>query len=324
MQKQLQPLSVGIIGTGNHGARYAGHVIQDCPYLQLAAISRRSSEGMKQAAQWNCSWYPEWQELVLDSQVDCVISVVPPTLNLGIARLCAQVGKPLLLEKPLAGSNKDAEAIVLLEKEEGLKITTGQTLRYNAVIQALKKQLSSVGTLYTFSANQRLEPSTLHWHHQPEVAGAGISFHTAVHVFDALRYITGLEVKRVMALTRQLYNSALEDVLQVLVEMEEGVTGTLDCSKVSLARSGQFEFICANGILQGEQIYNRCRVINGTKITDISPEHPVNTIVPLLRNWESFLRGSGVNPVTAREGYASVHLCQACLQSAKEQRWIDV
>ncbi len=324
MKNASAPLSVGIIGTGKHGSRYATHVIADCPGLRLAAVSRRSPEGSEQAAHWNCTWHADWQDLVQDPQVECVISVVPPTLNLDIAGLCSLAGKPLLLEKPLAGNEQDAEAIVGLERDKGLIVTTGQTLRYNAVIQTLRKELSSIGRLHTFSANQRLEPSTLKWHHQPEVAGAGISFHTAVHVFDALHYITEIETRRVMALTRQQCNNALEDVLLVLVEMEGGVTGTLDCSRVSQARSGLIEFIGAEGHLQGEQIFNRCRRVKGTNITDISPISPVNTIVPLLRDWERFLRGDGANPVTAAEGYASVRLCQACLRSAQQERWVEV
>ena len=96
-------IRVGIIGTGIHGSRYANHIVNDVDGLELAAISRRSSEGKDQAVQWNCRWFEDWQDLVANSQVDAVIGVVPPALNLAIARRCAEYGKPLLLEKPLLG-----------------------------------------------------------------------------------------------------------------------------------------------------------------------------------------------------------------------------
>ncbi len=318
------PLRVGVIGTGKHGSRYASHIVNDIKELSLAAISRRSSSGRGQAEQWQCTYHRNWQDLVDDDNVDCVIAVVPPALTFAIAKACAEHNKPILIEKPLAGSFTDARKIVELSVIGGLQLTVGQTLRYNNVIQQLRESLQLIGTLHSFSANQRLEPSTLGWHEDPSQAGAGVSFHTAVHVFDALFYITGLKVKRVSALTRSCHNKSLEDIFTVLVEMENGVVGTVDCSKVSNARSGQFEFIGDKGLLQGEQIYNECVFIQEQTRQEISIDNAVNTIVPLLIDWEKYLRGYGDNPVSGEDGLTSVQICEACLQAAAEKRWIEL
>ena len=317
-------LRVGVIGTGKHGSRYANHLAHDIPGMRLAAICRRSAEGIGQAKQWECSFHADWLELIASSDVDCVVAAVPPTMNLPIAKECARVNKPVLIEKPLAGSLEDARLIVALERKLGLQLTTGQTLRYNAVVQTLKQNIGQVGTLHTFSANQRLEPSTLKWHEDPDLAGAGVSFHTAVHVFDALRYITGLEVRRVAAVTRSKGEKQLEDVLAVLLEMDNGVVGTVDCSKVGQARSGLFEFVGDKCQLQGEQIYNKCTKIEQQVITDLSPVEPVSTIVPLLCEWEQYLHLQAPNPVSGSEGLVSVHICEACLEAARQKRWVTL
>jgi len=73
-------------------------------------------------------------------------------------RLVSRPAEPLLLEKPLAATAEDAAAIVDLYRERNLPLTTGQTLRYNQVIRAFKENLSRMGELHSFSANQRLEP----------------------------------------------------------------------------------------------------------------------------------------------------------------------
>jgi predicted dehydrogenase len=286
-------MRVGIIGTGRHGSRYANHIVSDIDGLELAAISRRSAEGKAQAARWQCRLYNDWQQLVTDPCVEAVIGVVPPALNLDIARSCAAAGKPLLLEKPLAHTAAAAAAITALYNSCNLLLTTGQTLRYNQVIQLFKQELSAMGTLYSFSANQRLEPSTIGWHEQPALAGAGVSFHTAVHVFDALRFITGLEIKRVMAVTGSHCNAVLEDLLLVLVEMENNVIGTVDCSKVSPARSGRFEFVCSQGQLTGDQVHNTCTRVVGMDKTPVDCGEPVGTLIPLLRDWQRFLAEQG-------------------------------
>jgi len=317
-------MRIGIIGTGKHGSRYANHILHDVDGLELAAISRRSEEGRAQASLWQCSWYNDWQQLVADEQVDAVIGVVPPALNLAIARSCAAFNKPLLLEKPLADTAASAAAIVELYTKCNLPLTTGQTLRYNQVIRTFKEKLPALGILHSFSANQRLEPSTLPWHEQPELAGAGVSFHTAVHVFDALHYITGQDIVRVMAVTDSRYNGVLEDLLLVLVEMENRVMGTVDCSKVARTRSGRFEFVCSNGQLSGDQVHNSCARIVGMDIQPVDCGEPVGTITPLLRDWYRFLSGRGDNPVSGVDGLRAVQVCEACLESARSGSWVDV
>jgi len=317
-------MRIGIIGTGKHGSRYANHIVHDVPQLTLAAISRRSSKRKSQAARWNCQEYEDWWRLVTDDQVEAVIGVVPPALNLEIARACVTAGKPLLLEKPLAANLNDAREIVTLFENNSLPLTVGQTLRYNQVIQLFQRQLPKLGCLYSFSANQRLEPSTLAWHEQPELAGAGVSFHTAVHVFDALRYITGLEVQRVMAVSGQQHNAVLEDMLLVLVEMEGEVMGTVDCSKVGQARSGRFEFVCEDGQLVGDQIYNTCEIIHHVRQRGLDPGEPASTIIPLLQDWQQYLSGQGANPVSGVDGLKAVAVCDSCLRSARQGCWVSV
>ncbi len=317
-------MRIGLIGTGKHGSRYARHIVHDVSGLELAAISRRSVQRKDQARELNCRGYEDWRQLVDDDGVEAVIGVVPPALNLAIARACIRAGKPLLLEKPLAASLGEAREIVSLCNKNNLPLTVGQTLRYNQVIRRFRELLPELGNLYSFSANQRIEPSTLDWHEQPELAGAGVSFHTAVHVFDALRYITGREVERVMAISGRQHNAALEDMLLVLVEMEGGVKGTVDCSKVGRARSGRFEFVCSDGQLVGDQIYNTCARIVGVDVQPVECGEPVGTILPLLEDWQRFLAGRGENPVSGEDGLRAVQACEACLESARRRAWVEI
>ncbi|MDD2464182.1 MAG: Gfo/Idh/MocA family oxidoreductase [Desulfobulbus sp.] len=317
-------LRVGVIGAGKHGSRYARHIKNDVEGLQLAAISRRSDEGRLLASQLNCRWYVNWRDLIDSSEVDCIVAALPPTLNYPVAHACADAGKPLLLEKPMAVTVDEALAIHECFVRQNLGLTIGQTLRYNSVINALREQLPSVGSLYSFSANQRLEPANLAWLDQPEHAGAGVSFHSAVHVFDAIRYITGQEIVRVMARIRCLHSSCLEDHLVVLVELEGGLLGVVDCSKIGPARSGRFELVGEKGQLHGDQVHHHLEFIQGAQRTALACEGPVSTIVPLLQDWSRFLQGEAENPIPAEVGLAAVRVCAACLRSAAKGGWEDV
>lgn len=317
-------LRVGVIGAGKHGSRYARHILNDVEGLTLAAISRRSDEGRILAEQLCCRWSPRWQDLVDSSEIDCIVAALPPTLNFAVARACACAGKPLLLEKPMATTVDEATAIGACFADKGLGLTIGQTLRYNRVINALRAQLPLIGPLLSISANQRLEPTTLAWLDQPALAGAGVSFHSAVHIFDAIRYITGRKIVRVMARSRCLHSTILEDHLVVLIELEGGLLGTVDCSKIGTARSGRFELIGALGQLHGDQVHHLLEFIQGAQRSSLACGEPVSTIVPLLQDWCRYLRGEAENPIPAEVGLAAVRVCAACLRSAAKGEWEKV
>ncbi len=316
-------VQVGIIGTGRHGSRYANHLRRDlADRFSLVGISRRSEEGRRQAEDWRVSWWPDWRDLVASPDVAAVIAVTPPTLYPAIGQACAAAGKPLLVEKPLAVNPAEAAAMVELFARRGVGLTVGQTLRYNVIIQGLREFLPRAGSLYSFSANQRLEPSDLPWLTDPEVAGGGVILHSAVHLFDALRFITGREVRRVRATMYSRHNPKLEDLFCGLLEMEDGLVGTVDASKVGPARSGRYEFVGDAGMVQGDQIHATLDFVRQTVVEALPAKAPVSTIVPLLAEWHAFLQGRGENPIPGEEGLAAVRICEACRRSALEDKWI--
>ncbi len=322
--KKLDVLRVGLIGTGRHGSRYARHIRQDVKGLELAAISRRSPSGREQAEQWGAAFFPDWRNLVACPEVDAVIAAVTPDLNPAVARHCVTHGKPLLVEKPLAISHKEARAMVELCRSAGLPLTVAQTLRFNTTVLALRHHLSMAGKLHYFHASQRLERAMHSWQDDPQVAGAGVILHTAVHVFDALRYITGREVVRLKASRFCRYNRRCEDLFMAMLEMEGGLVGTVDASKVGPARLGRFEFVGENGQLQGDQIHNFLEFVHGTEVSSLATEEPASTLVPLLNGWRDFLLGRGVNPVSGDDGAAAVAIAEACLLSAERDAWVSI
>ncbi len=317
-------MKIGLIGTGRHGSRYANHLINDCEGAELSAISRRSEQGREQAKSWQTSYHQDYKELILSDQVEAVIAAVPPVLNPKIAKLCARSGKPLLVEKPLATNSEEGEKIIALMKEASVPLTVGQTLRYNPVIRKLREELPKQGKLFTVYANQRLEPSDLQWLENPVEAGGGITFHIAVHVFDALHYITGLKVVRVSAMCRTCRTKNLEDMALIHVEMEQGVAGIVDVSKLSSSRSGRYEFICDKAQLHGDQIHGYVDCIAAAREIRIGSFGAKPTIPHLLTDWLSFLQGEGENPVTGEEGLYAIRVSEASLESSEDSRWVNV
>ncbi|MBC8366185.1 Gfo/Idh/MocA family oxidoreductase [bacterium] len=315
-----EKLKVGIIGTGIHGARYARHILEDVPALDLVAISRRSAEGGKQARDWNCRYHSNWRALLEDAEVDAIIAVLTPNLHADIAEACATSGKPLLLEKPLAVDAASGSRV--LAAADDVPITVAQTLRYNPVIRALRDELSRAGELYSFSADQRLEPSTHPWLTDPAVAGGGVILHTAVHLFDALRFITGRQIEAVRGQAWKRHNPNLEDHFLGELCLAGDICGSVEVSKIGPARSGRYAFVGSEGTLVGDQIHGSLEFIRGAKIETLAKFEALPTLPLLLDDWHRFLRGEGENPISAEDGYAALRVCAAARQAAKDGDWV--
>lgn len=316
-------IRVGLIGTGKHGSRYANHLINDLgDKFSLVAISRRADIGLVQAREWGSRYYEDWRKLIADREVDAVISATPPNINPEIMDCCVENNKPLLIEKPLTTDYDTAASAVRKFSEKSLPLTVAQTLRYNSVILALRERIASMGKLYSFSATQRLEPSALSWLENPEVAGSGVIFHTGIHMFDAIRFITGEEVVRIRATARKVHNPHLEDLLCVELELSNGAIGLVDTSKVGPARSGRYEFVCEKGQLQGDQVHGKLQQIDGMVIRDIPFSPLTPALLPLLQDWYLLLSADGENPIPAEAGLAAVKICHACRASVESGEWV--
>jgi predicted dehydrogenase len=136
--------------------------------------------------------------------------------------------------------------------------------------------------------------------------------------------VTGLRVRRVMAVKKCIHSQSLEDLMMILVEFENGVVGQVDVSKVSHARSGRFEFVCEDGHLQADQIHGYLEIVRKNKIVLRKEYEQSQTVKFLLEEWAGFLEGKKKNPVSADDGLYAVIVCDACLASAGRRSWVEI
>src|SRR5882762_9916514 len=247
----MQPIRVGLIGAGKHGQRYAGHIGTDVPELALVALSRRdAARGAEQARTLGCVFHPGWESLVTDPAVEAVLAVVPPGLHPAIVAAVAAARKPLLIEKPLATTGAGAREIVRVLGEARVPTLMAHTLRWNAVVRAIRDRLPSLGPLRALWLNQRFEPSPLTWLDDPAGKGGGIILHTGVHSFDLVRWLTGHEVRRVWCRVLRADTSRTEDNFVAILELEGGEPlVTVSGSRSTAGRAGVVDVAGARGQL---------------------------------------------------------------------------
>lgn len=121
----MLPLRVGIVGTGIMGDLHA-RVYQNNPNTELVAVAdlntdRAKSFGEKFSLQ---HVFPSFEEMLDGSDLDLISVCTPDFAHTGPAIAAANAGKHVLIEKPLAVTIADAEAMIEAGRRSGVKIMT--------------------------------------------------------------------------------------------------------------------------------------------------------------------------------------------------------
>ncbi len=85
----------------------------------------------------------DYQDIINNPDIEVVyISTTPEQTHYPIAKACMQAGKHVLLEKPLALELSEADELIALSKEKGVKFTIGYSQRFAPKIAYAKKAIS--------------------------------------------------------------------------------------------------------------------------------------------------------------------------------------
>ena len=132
---------------------------------------------------------------------EMALVVVPPAAHRPIAERCLQAGLPVLVEKPLADSREDALALVEAARRHGLELAVAQNYRYRPVIETARGIVAS-GRLGA------LGQARIEFRHHYDFRGSfretmphPLLLDMAVHHFDLIRHVCGLEPRSVAAWT---------------------------------------------------------------------------------------------------------------------------
>lgn len=134
-------LRVGVVGVGYLG-RFHALIYSRLPNVELVGVVDRDAERASlvaaEAGTRVCGTIDE-----LLPQVDAVSIVVPTSAHLEVARPFLSAGLHVLLEKPIAVTLTEAEALVRLADDHGAILQIGHLERFNAGVMALAERIQS-------------------------------------------------------------------------------------------------------------------------------------------------------------------------------------
>ena len=105
----MVPVKVGVIGIGNMGWHHA-RVLSLLRDADLVGVADPDAERGKLATeQFGCRWFADYNAML--SEVEAVCIAVPTLLHHPVGLACLRAGVHVLIEKPIAASQDDANRV---------------------------------------------------------------------------------------------------------------------------------------------------------------------------------------------------------------------
>lgn len=209
-------INVAVIGVGNIGYHHARNYAK-IPNACLVAIADIDEErGRAVAARFGGHFYRRYQEMLEREKIDAVSIALPTSLHYQAALDVITGGVPVLVEKPLAASVAEAEALVNASRERGVILTVGHVERFNAAVQELKRRIDAraLGDITSVVAKRvGMLP--------PQVKDANVIVDQAVHDIDIIGYLLGKMPTEVYATAGRAVLSDRLDHAELFLKYEE-------------------------------------------------------------------------------------------------------
>jgi predicted dehydrogenase len=129
----MKPVRWGVLGIGRHFVQRVLQPLLDCPLVEVAAVASRDLDRARETAgRFDIpAAYGSYDELLADRGLEAVFIALPNHLHAEWVRKCAEAGKHVLCEKPLAMDAGEAQACLEHCRGRGVRLMEAFMYRFH-------------------------------------------------------------------------------------------------------------------------------------------------------------------------------------------------
>jgi predicted dehydrogenase len=297
----------GVIGAGSLGFHHA-RILRSVPGAEMVGIyDSDPARAAAVSAELGVHAFPTREALL--QAVDAAVVAVPTTAHAEVALAALDAGVHLLIEKPIAASVAEADAIVARAEAAGLVVATGHVERFNGALRAVDQYLEDP----RFVESHRLAPFG------PRGTDVAVVLDLMIHDIDLLLGLVGRPVESVDAVGVGVLTGNV-DIANARLVFEGGAVANITASRVSMERMRKIRFFQRSGyvsldLAKGTGEFLRLRKGATLPEGDISLLSLMNVVERIelkgdgtdaltgeLQAWIAAVRGEGPLVVSGRDG----------------------
>ncbi len=320
----MRPVRVGVWGVGVWGEKHA-RVYSSLEGASLAGVFDRDRARAEKVASDYGTRVFDHPDALLEA-VEAVSIAVPTVAHReAVERACA-AGRHALVEKPMAVTVAEADAMCAAAERAGVVLQVGQVERFNPALLAARPFVEKP----KFVEAHRLALF------QPRSLDIDVVFDLMIHDLDAVLHVVGKTPTSLSAVGVAVL-SENEDIANARLEFDDGCVANLTASRVSQDRLRRIRFFTANAyvsvdlfeksgeafVIQDPGSFRPGKVdpfalLSGIRRTKITPDGGEPLALELAAFLRS-LRDGGPGAATAAEGREALRVAEA-VRSAMKQR----
>lgn len=305
-----EPVPVAVVGAGNMGSNHV-RVYDELPEAELVEVVEKDPEI---AAEIEESYDVD----VVDSvehltEAEAATVAVPNRLHREVSTHLLDEGLDLLVEKPLAETLEDAEAIVEAAEENGAVLQVGHIERFNPAVELLAEMLEDQDIIAMEA--HRLGPFN------EQLSEVSVVFDLMIHDIDVIRHLSRGSIDAINSVGSRTKSDELDHVFtQFSIEdgtiasltashVTHGKVRTLDVttpeSYINLDYQKQDITIQRRGTEKSTELFDR----RGYRNEAITESPYINRVEPLKHELQEFLacaRRGDAPKVNGRQGVEAV------------------
>lgn len=250
-------LKVGVLGAGHLGKIHLKLLQQSSKY-QLVGFYDPSEENAKKVSkEFGYTSYNSINELI--DAVD-VVDIVTPTLShFECAKNAIEKGRHIFIEKPIAKTILEAEAIKTLASQYHVKGQVGHVERFNPAFTAVKDMIDNP----MFIETHRLAEFN------PRGTDVPVVLDLMIHDIDIILSVVKSKVKNIHASGISVI-SETPDIANARIEFENGCVANLTSSRISMKNMRKTRFFQKDAYISVDLLEKKAEVV---KMKD-APENP--------------------------------------------------
>jgi len=232
----MRPVAVGVLGVGVWGEKHA-RVYHALPEAELVGVfDADAAKAREVASRHGCRAFPSAEALL--EACEAVSVAVPTVGHRAAVELATAAGRHVLVEKPMAPTVEDADAMIESARRAGVRLQVGQVERFNPALLAARPHVA--------------RPKFIEAHRlalfQPRSLDIDVVFDLMIHDIDLVLDAVGDPPSSVSAVGVSVL-SGNEDIANARLEFPDGCVANLTASRVSQERLRRVRFFQADAYL---------------------------------------------------------------------------
>ncbi|MEM3395574.1 MAG: Gfo/Idh/MocA family oxidoreductase [Nitrososphaerota archaeon] len=223
----MKKVGFAVIGLGWFGEKHV-HVLSELPGVELVAVCSRTEARAKEvASKYGAKkWYTNWEKTVRDPEVEAVSVVTHVPEHRDPVILAAEAGKHILVEKPIAGSLKEADEMIAATEKNKVHFMVGHILRFESRYAQAKQiiERGDIGKIVSIYARRNIPGGFA----APHLRYGSPILLDAIHATDIILWYLKDNVKSVYATWLNVRGSPNPEITWTIYNFSKGTKGVCE------------------------------------------------------------------------------------------------